>query len=106
MSTRRFALIALAIWMIAQSSAEAQPTFQGIGFLPGPGNPTFSVTEGVSANGEVVVGRASSDIATQAFRWTAKTGLVGLGFLPGGLGSAADAVSEFRICCRRVERIP
>ena len=98
MSPRRFALIAVTVWLVAQSAAAAQPSFQGIGFLPGPGNP-FSVPERVSDNGEVIVGRASSEIATQAFRWTAKTGLVGLGFLPGGLGSAANDVSSCGSSC-------
>src|SRR6516164_9455505 len=52
--------------------------FQGLGFLGGETN--GSDANGVSANGRVVVGEAT--VATgvpQAFRWTAASGMVGLG---------------------------
>ncbi len=93
MSTRRFALSFLVIWMIAQSSAEAQPTFQGIGFLPGSGNPTYSVVEAVSGDGLTITGKASSDQGTRAFRWTEMTGFVVLGSLPGGGGGLGEDIS-------------
>ncbi len=49
---------------------------------------------GVSADGTVVVGSGYRS-GSQAFRWTASTGLRGLGHLPGGSkGSYADAVSS------------
>jgi probable HAF family extracellular repeat protein len=60
----------------------------GMGFLPGAGGDSFSYAYGVSADGRVIVGGSSfepnqADI-TEAFRWTAGTGMVGLGDLPGG----------------------
>jgi probable HAF family extracellular repeat protein len=39
----------------------------------------------VSADGSVVVGLSASDLGTEAFRWTATGGMVGLGDLPGGV---------------------
>jgi probable HAF family extracellular repeat protein len=45
---------------------------------------------GVSANGQVIVGTAQN----QAFRWTAATGVVGIGYLPSGYPSSnAYAIS-------------
>ncbi len=80
--------------MIAQSSAWAQLRFQGIGVLPGSGDPAFSIARAVSANGMVVVGSSSSAIGVEAFRWTEETGIVGLGSLPSGVGSLAEGVSR------------
>src|SRR5262249_6675561 len=61
--------------------------FQGLGFLPG-GN--FSSARGVNADGTVVVGFSDRE----AFRWTAATGMVNLGFLPGGgIQSVASGVN-------------
>jgi len=54
--------------------------------LPG-GN--FSRANGVNADGTVVVGQGID----QAFRWTAATGMVGLGFLPGDNESLANGVN-------------
>ena len=47
------------------------------------GEPPFFSTEahGVSADGSVVVGREQSLRSSEAFRWSAQTGLEGLGFL-------------------------
>jgi len=54
-------------------------TAQNLGFLP-----TYdrSVGSAVSGDGSIVVGRAysSTQARSQAFRWTAGTGMVGLGF--------------------------
>src|SRR5689334_4676153 len=59
-------------------------TFQGLGQLPG-GELSNSSADAVSADGSTVVGTSSSDRSDlEAFRWTAATGMVGLGFLPGG----------------------
>jgi probable HAF family extracellular repeat protein len=64
-------------------------SFQGLGFLPG-GSSFFSVANGVSADGSVVVGRSFGE----AFRWTQATGMVGLGDLSGGgFFSSANGVS-------------
>jgi probable HAF family extracellular repeat protein len=55
--------------------------FQPIGLLPGG---TYAGAVGISADGSVVVGGANSSLGTQAYRWTAETGIVGLGDLEGG----------------------
>ena len=48
----------------------------------------------MSADGEVVVGQSSSASGGEAFRWTAATGMVGLGDLPGGaFAGGANATS-------------
>ena len=47
---------------------------------------------GRSADGSTVVGYASSPIGPEAFRWTAASGMVGLGNFPGISGSLAVAV--------------
>jgi probable HAF family extracellular repeat protein len=67
-------------------------SFQGLGDLPGSN--FLSVATGVSSDGAVVVGYATSTNGLQAFRWTAPGGLVGLGELPGGAYSSfASAAS-------------
>jgi len=59
-------------------------SFQGLGFLPG-GSFSRSFALGVSADGSVVAGESSSvNSPDEAFRWTQGTGMVGLGYLPGG----------------------
>jgi probable HAF family extracellular repeat protein len=59
-----------------------------IGQLPGA---NYSNVRGISPNGSVIVGEgiridypAGSFVWTEAFRWTSGSGMVGLGFLPGG----------------------
>ncbi len=83
----------LGVWVAVQSAAWGQPTLQGIGFLPGSDSPIYSDANGISADGSVVVGRASSATGVDAFRWTVETGIVSLGSLPGGSGSIAEEVS-------------
>jgi len=57
------------------------------------------MSQGISADGTVIVGSSSSalsfpDNSTEAFRWTATGGMIGLGDLPGGdFGSTATAAS-------------
>lgn len=68
----------------------------GLGDLPG--GAFASSAAGISADGAVVVGSGSSGQGeTQAFRWTAQTGIAGLGFMPTPPGtvrySAAEAIS-------------
>jgi len=68
----------------------------GLGFLPG--FPPGSIANGVNANGRVVVGQALDGPGPfgpfyEAFRWTAASGMVGLGFLPGDNQSAAFGVN-------------
>ena len=72
------------------SAASATATFSGLGLLPGS-----SGTEGyaVSSDGSTVVGHGTTN-PRQGFRWTAETGVVPLGDLPGDLTSSrAWAVS-------------
>ncbi len=57
-----------------------------------PGGRDSSAT-GVSADGSVIVGTSSSASGEQAFRWTAGSGMVGLGHLPGDTNSVANGVS-------------
>jgi probable HAF family extracellular repeat protein len=69
-----------------------------LGDLPGT-HPTHNFAMDVSADGNVVVGEAKyagdyiQNLFYEAFRWTPATGMVGLGFLPGGTRSSAAAVS-------------
>src|SRR5205807_684489 len=64
----------------------------GLGFLSR--GPSFSEAFGVNAGGTVVVGVGDiPDISEEAFRWTQAGGMVGLGLLPGGHGSAALGVN-------------
>jgi probable HAF family extracellular repeat protein len=61
-----------------------------LGYLPGG---TVSDSNGISADGVVIIGESSSNIGTQAFRWTVASGMQGLGFLPGETGSVAYGAS-------------
>src|SRR5262249_1209422 len=56
----------------------------GLGRLPGA---TVSTAFAVSGNGQVVAGDNQIGTTFEAFRWTQATGMVGLGFLPGGNSS-------------------
>jgi probable HAF family extracellular repeat protein len=63
----------------------------GLGDLPG--GLVGGEARDVSADGSVVVGSSSSERGGEAFRWTAQTGLVGLGLSPEGFRTVATAVS-------------
>lgn len=78
--------------------------FQNLGSIPGGPNPSpGGGATGVSADGTIVVGSDSGGAAggpffgtffnAEAFRWTSGGGMVGLGFLGSGDGSAANAIS-------------
>jgi probable HAF family extracellular repeat protein len=56
---------------------------------------TESVATAVSGDGSVVVGLSENDEVgrAEAFRWTAVSGMVGLGLLPGGTYTEPHAVS-------------
>jgi probable HAF family extracellular repeat protein len=83
-------LVALAT---SVSPGHAQ-SFQGLGFI-GSGPALTSTAGGISADGSIVVGTAANAVSNQAFRWSAATGMVGLGAGPGGAfgSSAAGGVS-------------
>src|SRR5215510_6136441 len=84
-SARRetLALCVIAILCVT-AGAQAGATFQGIGDLAG-GIDFYSLGQGVSSDGSVVVGYSHGSNGTEATRWTAIGGLVGLADLPGGL---------------------
>ena len=89
---------AALVFGLAASIALVQPAaadpFTPLGFIPVGG--TYSIAQGVSADGSVVVGYGNSTAAgsgTEAFRWTSG-GMVGLGFIPvGGTYSLAFGVN-------------
>ena len=79
----------------------AETGIVGLGDLPG--GTFYSWAHGISADGLVIVGESdyrgpvfqiASNTASQAFRWTAESGMVGLGTLPDALWSCATAASE------------
>jgi len=47
-----------------------------------PGGYFYSLAQGVSGDGSIVVGSGYTDALWQAFRWTEESGMVGLGALP------------------------
>ncbi len=57
-----------------------------------PGGDGTSVPFGISADGSVIVGSASSANGTEAFRWTASGGMMALGDLPGTGSFASHAL--------------
>ena len=68
--------------------------FTPLGDLPGGAPNRGGAARAVSADGSVVVGGSESAAGyTEAFRWTRATGMVGLGYLPGGFSSYANGVS-------------
>lgn len=84
-------VVAVASWGVVSVASGSVPSFQGIGDLRG-GQYRSRITA-VSANGQVVIGDAYSDLGGEAFRWEDGV-MLGLGDLPGGrYGSIARAVS-------------
>jgi probable HAF family extracellular repeat protein len=76
---------------------ESEGTLRGLGSLPG--GSTQSAALGVSGDGAVVVGEASSSRSganeREAFRWTEAEGMTALGDLPGArFASRANAISS------------
>ena len=83
---RSLALRVLALLILPGIAGAA--SFTSLGDLPA--GRAFSQARGVSNDGSVVVGLASSASGDEAFRWTTGGGMVGLGDLAGG-GFASDA---------------
>lgn len=82
-------LVATLVGLI--NSTVAQPSFQGLGDLPG--GAIESAALGVSADGKTVVGFSASSNGVEAIIWTNGI-MTGLGDLPGGsIDSVARAVS-------------
>jgi probable HAF family extracellular repeat protein len=78
--------IALLGTLVVAPQFACAATFQGIGFLSGQ---TATLPQALSADGAVVVGQSGS----HAFRWTAGTGMIDLGMLPGDVSAGAYAVN-------------
>lgn len=80
---------------LSTASAGVVPSFQSLGDLPG--GVYFSSGFALSADGSVAVGVSSSTASdpghTEAFRWSAADGIVGLGMLPGQPYSTAHETS-------------
>ncbi|MDZ4783456.1 MAG: PEP-CTERM sorting domain-containing protein [Planctomycetia bacterium] len=87
----RYALTLMVMFQAAGASA-AKPFFTGLGMLRPDSINSGAV--GVSADGSVVVGFASTTSSEQAFRWTLSEGMQGLGFFPGADSSYANKVSD------------
>ena len=68
------------------------PTLNVFETLPSlPGGTSYSTGYAISADGSAIAGRSDTSTAFLGFRWTAATGSVSQGDLPGGgTGSAAD----------------
>ena len=82
-------LLLASLSVLVVPSVFAQAEFIPIDF--GTGGVLQSYARGVDSTGSVVVGQAYTATTTFAFRWTASTGMVDLGVLPGGT-SSADAI--------------
>ncbi len=85
-----FAAICLPFASLLPSAVHAEIPLRDLGSLGGP----ESMAHALSADGSVVVGRSDLNApASHAFRWTAATGMVDLGVLPGANDSSARGVS-------------
>lgn len=71
-------VVAMTLCALAQASSAKAASFQGLGDLPG-GEFSSSAYD-VSADGSTVVGNSDSANGEEAFRWTQKTSIQGLGF--------------------------
>jgi probable HAF family extracellular repeat protein len=84
-----FVAAAITVGVMPVVSADAQAFFSGLGDLPG--GHFESAANDVSTDGQTVVGWSVSRFGKEAFRWTASTGMVGLGALPGAPVSDSQA---------------
>ena len=71
-------LSAIGVW---GTPVRAEPFFRGLGDLPG--GVFQSKARAISDDGSVVVGWSDSASGTEAFRWTAASGVQTLGWLEG-----------------------
>jgi probable HAF family extracellular repeat protein len=94
MRLKPFALVGAAVFGVGGCAACAQPSFTGLGDLPG--GQFYSDAWGVSADGSAVVGSSliSGNVlfggTYAAFRWTAATGIVDI-YDVGGIGTTCRA---------------
>ena len=93
MRTTIFLAAAFLTCMSFFAAASAQ-SFMGLGDLPG--GDFESNAANLSADGRFVTGGSvvGSGFASEAFLWTQSTGMVGLGNIPGTVGSQGNAVSN------------
>lgn len=91
MKTIHTVMVGVAWFTMTALLAKAELQFFPLGDLPG--GVTNSAAYGVSADGQVVVGYASTAAGPVAFQWTEGGGLVALPMLSGGTGSIAYAAS-------------
>ena len=91
--TKRSVVVVAAVTVVSAGVALADTAyFMGLGDMPG--GIRDSTAYGVSADGSTIVGEGSSDAGwCEAFRWTAATGMVGLGSLGDPITSTARGVS-------------
>ena len=76
----------LFLFLFLSSASATAASFQGLGFLSGS---ISSKALSVSADGSVVVGSSGYE----SFRWTADSGMVGLGYLFSGGLCNSNAIS-------------
>src|ERR1035438_3972349 len=94
---RTMRAVVCALWVLTTAScAHAAASFTVLTWLPGD-NFNYNTT-GVSGDGSVVVGTSGEDTSYgnnfyYAFRWTAGSGMVSVGGLPGYNDSLAAGVS-------------
>jgi len=87
----KFLIFVCIQWVVPCYAQHA--TFQSLGDLPG--GIFSSSVKGVSDNGKVIIGYGMTSLGEEAFRWTERTGMVGLGNLPDNIfkKSWANSVS-------------
>ena len=85
-------VLGVAASLLSQPGPGLAASFQGLGALPGAES-NYSTPWDISADGFVVVGETGSANGREAFRWTAATGMVGLG----GLGGEEFYSSAIRV---------
>ena len=80
-------------FLLSSAPVANAASFIGLGDLPG--GEVSSVANGVSADGRWVVGHSDSELSDfgEAFRWSAATGMIPLGFLSGDDDSSAHGIS-------------
>lgn len=79
---KSLSLVAAFLTILCGFSAHGDSGFTGLGFLSN--DPVSSLAVSISDDGTAITGNETSETRTEAFRWTAEGGMVGLGDLPGG----------------------
>jgi probable HAF family extracellular repeat protein len=83
--------VGLVCFEASTSSFADSPSFMGLGDLPG--GTIASYATDVSADGSVVVGKGNDSTIGEGFRWTASTGMIGLGNIPNPVSPISKATS-------------